>query len=709
MNPPMDALERAGDVPPATETEAWRIDAAPKLEIPVDAPSGPIRAMREDADSGPVVSAEHGFGGLHSAEELGEWRPDPICVAREYADSDPVESPEHSFGDSRGPEEPGEWHLQPIRATRADTDSGPAPQAEHGFGGSRGSEEPGEWHLHPIRATRGGTGAGPAPQAEHSFGDSHGLEEHEEWRLDPIRTTRDATGADAVATVADEFDEPPEPAALPESTRRSFDPRTLPPRRGAIRAAGVLLSLLAVIGAGAAGGYLFWKTQLVRPALVRHQPSMPVAVVDFTPAPDAKAATGESEEATAGTPIPREAGAGTSVAGGAVEPSPGFVNAHGPNLAAGGADAALVHGAGKKGSGLTSIESDATLVHEAGTAPNSVGKDEARTAAAGAPTPDGVEGARKTSAAEPLVVDSSRTPAVSGDSSPEVSEDSPSSRAAGIPVHPATARPTTARQETPAGDSMPPAAIDVPAGTVEPPETATRHAGTDPRQGVRAGIAIRKRVRAHHVVASLERAYEAYRTGDAALASEAYRAVLEDEPRNRDALLGLAATAARAGRRGEAAAHYARVLASHPADAVARAGLLAVDERDPARSESALKTLLRREPRAAHLHFDLGNVYAAQSRWAEAQRAYFDACRFDGDNADYAYNLAVSLDHLTQRRGALGFYHKALALSHVRPAAFDTVAVLARIRDIDPSSTAGVAPAASCSMTAGAAPAGSAP
>ena len=255
---------------------------------------------------------------------------------------------------------------------------------------------------------------------------------------------------------------------------------------------------------------------------------------------------------------------------------------------------------------------------------------------------------------------------------------------------------------------MPPAATGAPAGSVDPPEHATRHAGTDPPHGARAGIAIRKRVRADHVAASLERAYQAYRTGDLASASEAYRAVLAHEPRNRDALLGLAGIAVRAGRRDEAAAHYARVLASHSGDAVARAGLLAIDERDPARSESALKALLRREPRAAHLHFDLGNVYAAQSRWAEAQRAYFDACRFDGDNADYAYNLAVSLDHLAQRRRALDFYREALALSQGRPANFDTAAVLARIRDIDPSHPAGVASAATSSMTSGAAPAGSA-
>ena len=654
----------------------------------------PIRATRDGAGAGPVPETKHGYGDARDPGDPGEWRLDPIRATRDGAGAGPVPETKHGYGDARDPGDPGEWRLDPIRATRDGAGAVPVPEAGHGFGDSRGPEEPGEWHLHPMRTTRDDTASDPTPQAEQGFGDSRGLEEHGGWRLDPVCTTRDGTGA--VAPEADEFDGPPAPAAPPESNRRSFDPRTLPPRRGAIRTAGALLSLLAVAVAGAAGGYLFWKTQLVRPALVRHLPSMPVALVDFTPASDANAATGVSAEAVAGTPIPREAGAGTSVAGGAVEPSPGFADTRGSVPIARGAEAPPVHGVGS--------------------APDSVEKDEARTAAAGALTPDRAEGPRKTSAAGFLAVYSSRTPAVSEDPSPDVPEDSPSSRVAGVPApahsttaHSTTAHLATARREPPAGDPLSPAATDVPAGTVDPPEIAKGHAGTVPPQGARAGIAIRKRVRTDYVAASLERAYEAHRTGDAASASEAYRAVLEDEPRNRDALLGLAATAARAGRRDEAAAHYARVLASHPADAVARAGLIAIDERDPARSESALKTLLRREPRAAHLHFDLGNVYAAQSRWAEAQRAYFDACRFDGDNADYAYNLAVSLDHLAQRRGALDLYRKALALSQERPAAFDTVAVLARIRDIDPLHTAGVAPAASHSMTAGAARAGSAP
>ena len=207
---------------------------------------------------------------------------------------------------------------------------------------------------------------------------------------------------------------------------------------------------------------------------------------------------------------------------------------------------------------------------------------------------------------------------------------------------------------------------------------------------LRAEVRITRQVRPNHVAASLEQAYEAFRSGDAGAAERAYRAVIEHEPGNRDALLGLAALAGRAGRWDEAAGHYAQVLVLHPADTVARAALISIDERDPVRGESSLKELLRSEPRSAHLHFNLGNAYAAQSRWAEAQRAYFNAYRLDSASADHAYNLAVSLDRLARHGSALGFYRTALALSHDAHAGFDPAAVRTRIRELDPGPDAGL-------------------
>ena len=114
---------------------------------------------------------------------------------------------------------------------------------------------------------------------------------------------------------------------------------------------------------------------------------------------------------------------------------------------------------------------------------------------------------------------------------------------------------------------------------------------------------------------------------------------------------------------------------------------------------------MRGEPRAAHLHFNLGALYAVQSRWPEAQHAFFDAYRLDRGNADYAYNLAVSLDHLSQPRSALGFYREALFLARSRPASFEAEAVLRRIRDLDPHVIPDSAPGRPASETGGAVPA----
>ena len=113
-----------------------------------------------------------------------------------------------------------------------------------------------------------------------------------------------------------------------------------------------------------------------------------------------------------------------------------------------------------------------------------------------------------------------------------------------------------------------------------------------------------------------------------------------------------------------------------------------------------MKALLHSEPRAAHLYFNLGNLYAAQSRWPEAQQSYFNAYRFDRGNADYAYNLAVSLDHLSQSQSALGLYREALVLSQSRPAGFTAAAVRQRIRDLATDTEAGPTPARPASETA---------
>jgi tetratricopeptide (TPR) repeat protein len=172
--------------------------------------------------------------------------------------------------------------------------------------------------------------------------------------------------------------------------------------------------------------------------------------------------------------------------------------------------------------------------------------------------------------------------------------------------------------------------------------------------------------------------------GDLASAQLAYQQALRDDPGNRDALLGLAAVDTRSGRFESADAAYARLLQIDPRDPHAQAGLIALRSGriDPLAAESRIKYLLAADPGSHVLYFTLGNQLAQQGRWAEAQQQYFKAFAAESDNPDFAYNLAVSLDHLRQDKLALEYYRRALSLAAKRGASFDASAARERVAQL---------------------------
>lgn len=180
--------------------------------------------------------------------------------------------------------------------------------------------------------------------------------------------------------------------------------------------------------------------------------------------------------------------------------------------------------------------------------------------------------------------------------------------------------------------------------------------------------------------------YAAYQAGDLAKARTDYQQVLREEPANRDALLGLAAVEMRSQRYDLSQGYYQRILQADPRDPYAQAGLLALrgEQLDPVLVESRVKSLLAADREANVLYFTLGNQYAQQGRWAEAQPAYFKAFAADPENADYAYNLAVSLDQLRQPKLALEYYLRALALAEKRSASFSAEIVRKRVQQLSP-------------------------
>ena len=179
---------------------------------------------------------------------------------------------------------------------------------------------------------------------------------------------------------------------------------------------------------------------------------------------------------------------------------------------------------------------------------------------------------------------------------------------------------------------------------------------------------------------TLMQAYEALQSGDNARAKELYEQVLQAEPRNIDALLGLGAIALNESRIDDATRHYQRVLELDPRNSYAQAGLISIiGGADLLASESRLKQLIARDP-SAFLYFSLGNLYAAQAQWPSAQQSYFQAFQMQSDNPDYAFNLAIGLEHLGQTRLALDYYCKALDLSFKKGHAnFDQSLVIRRV------------------------------
>ena len=187
------------------------------------------------------------------------------------------------------------------------------------------------------------------------------------------------------------------------------------------------------------------------------------------------------------------------------------------------------------------------------------------------------------------------------------------------------------------------------------------------------------------VSADVSAGYEQLRNGKVADARRSYMAALSAEPANLDAVLGIATVEATSGNRGAAAAYYRRALEIDPRNGTALAGLAALaDFSQPEALEAQLRADIARNAQSAALHFTLGNLYASQSRWAEAQTAYFEAHRLDIANGDIAFNLAVSLDHMGQPRLAADFYRRALESAQARAVQFDPAAARRRLAELRP-------------------------
>jgi len=326
------------------------------------------------------------------------------------------------------------------------------------------------------------------------------------------------------------------------------------------------------------------------------------------------------------------------------------------------------------------LRDDTTAGEDAGGGPDGGAADQG-----GGATASGTNGGDETlgAAAEPPSDEGSTAASdgqQDGTSMPRDESASASASAAGEATTGETEPAPAAEPEKPADDATQTAS----AARVEPepePKTETK---PKPESETRKAQPLVKTSGPSMLERALEAGYNALRAGDLATADREYSRALRRDDDNRDALLGLASVAERRGETERAARYYQRILADQPRDPHARAGLASLAARlDPRRSETELKRLLRDYPDSPLLNFALGNVYAGESRWGEAQQRYFRAYRAEPENPEYAYNLAVALDHLQQRRAALEHYRAALARLDGTATGFSAAAVRRRIEQLE--------------------------
>lgn len=181
----------------------------------------------------------------------------------------------------------------------------------------------------------------------------------------------------------------------------------------------------------------------------------------------------------------------------------------------------------------------------------------------------------------------------------------------------------------------------------------------------------------------LREGYQALTEGRMDDAERLYQEVIAKQPHERDALLGLAVIAHRQQQSARALELYRQVLREDPDNPTATSALITLSEQvDPVEAETRIKQLLDQKPTSPELHHALGSLLARQKRWGEAQQSFFRAYNLDQGNAQYAYNLAVALDHLHKPSAALSYYEKSANILKPGDVAIDRDTLQLRVQEL---------------------------
>jgi Flp pilus assembly protein TadD len=188
-------------------------------------------------------------------------------------------------------------------------------------------------------------------------------------------------------------------------------------------------------------------------------------------------------------------------------------------------------------------------------------------------------------------------------------------------------------------------------------------------------------------------AWNSWRQGDIVAAERNYRQVLERQPNNRDALMGMfAITQLQTSTAAQSQDIADRLMELYPRDEEVKALVAHVVYSNSAsvgNNESDLKNQLQNTPSNAALYYQLGILYANTKRWSEAQSVFFKAVSLDAAQPEYLANLAISYDQLGKTDLAIAGYRKALEAARSRPSLLNQDALAARLQFLSSSLSQG--------------------
>jgi tetratricopeptide (TPR) repeat protein len=166
-------------------------------------------------------------------------------------------------------------------------------------------------------------------------------------------------------------------------------------------------------------------------------------------------------------------------------------------------------------------------------------------------------------------------------------------------------------------------------------------------------------------ISMLDKGLKALVTGQYEGAIAIYKSVLVKQPKNRDALFGLATAYHKAGQRTQARQAYSDLLSKYPnfQDGLNNFLMLASEEA-PKDALAELEQLSVRNPNFAPIFAQKASIYNKMGDQDKAVANFIKALLIEPDNLSYKYNLATIYDQSGNRQKARSLYSQLLEASY---------------------------------------------